>query len=465
MARTPHGWIPKLKKSGPAYLMIADAIATDIAYGRLKPGQQLPPQRKLAHHLGLDFTTVARAYTEAHQRGLIEAIVGRGTFVSGQRRLHVPHLIAGDPLIDLSVNAPPQTDDPALLASMQKDVASVGTQIRDLVRYQSPGGITEDRDAGALWLRRRGLTVDSQRLLLTAGAQHALLIVLLTIAQRGSVVCCEELTYPGLRLLAGQLGLRLIGLPMDLEGIDAVAFAVACKQYAPVALYCNPTLLNPTTATISAKRRLALIDVARHHGVAIIEDDAYGFLHKHAPPALAVHGADITFYIASLSKSVGAGLRIAYLVAPDTQLVHNLKAAIQASTIMVSPITASLATCWVRNGTADRLLSAVRTETKARQKIAARILPCGSFGSAPGAFHLWLRLPEHWDVSAFALHMKSVGVDVVASTNFYVGATAPAAVRVSLGGVMSRNELEVALVLIKNVLADSSSHFDKASQS
>lgn len=462
MAKTPHGWSPKLKKTGPAYLMIADAIANDIAYGRLKPGQQLPPQRKLAHHLGLDFTTVARAYTEANQRGLIRAVVGRGTFVNGQRRPHVPHLVDGDLLIDLSVNAPPETDNPALLAAMQEDVASVGMQIRELMRYQLSGGSGEDRDTGVLWLRRRGLIVDRQRLLLTAGAQHALLTVLLTIAQRGSVVCCEELTYPGLRLLAGQLGIRLIGLPMDSEGIDAVAFAAACKQYAPVALYCNPTLLNPTTVTISAQRRLALIDVARHHGVAIIEDDAYGFLHEDGPPALAAHGAELIFYIANLSKSVGAGLRIAYLVAPNTQLMRSLTAALQATSIMVSPLTAALATCWIRNGTADRLLSAVRKETKARQKLAARILPPGCFESAPAAFHLWLRLPECWDASAFALHMKSIGIDVVASKNFFVGVTAPAAVRVCLGGVVSRNELEAALFSIKNVLIDSSSQCDKA---
>src|SRR5207253_1062549 len=174
-----------------------------------------------------------------------------------------------------------------LLELMQGGFASVAGKLRDLLRYQDFGGSPEDREAGALWLRRRSLVVDHERLLVAPGAQAALLAVLTTLAVSGSVICCEELTYPGLRALAGQLGIRLVGLPMDGEGIDAVAFAAACAQYAPKALYCNPTLLNPTTIVMSQARRQALVEVARHYGVPIIEDDAYGFLPRVAPPAMA----------------------------------------------------------------------------------------------------------------------------------------------------------------------------------
>jgi DNA-binding transcriptional regulator YhcF (GntR family) len=83
-------WVPKLKKgSGPLYLAIANAIAEDVATG-LQAEQRLPPQRKLAEALDLDFTTVARAYTEAHRRGLVDSVVGRGTFVCGKRRPRIP---------------------------------------------------------------------------------------------------------------------------------------------------------------------------------------------------------------------------------------------------------------------------------------------------------------------------------------------------------------------------------------
>lgn len=453
MPKSIDGWIPKLKKnSGPVYLAIANAIAEDIAIGQLAAEQRLPPQRKLAELLGIDFTTVARAYTEAHRRGLIDSVVGRGTFVCGKRRPKIPRVFEGRPNVDMSMNMAPETDSPELLELMQAGYASVGDKMRDLLRYQNFGGSTDDREAGALWLRRRGLVVEPDRLLVVAGAQCGLLAVLTTIASAGSVICCEELTYPGLRALAGLLGIKLVGLPMDAEGIDAVAFAAACAQYAPKALYCNLTLLNPTTATISPARRQALVEVARHYGVAIIEDDAYGFLPRNGPAAMASIGADITFYIAGMAKCVGAGLRIAYMVAPDAHLASRLASSVRATTVMASPFTSVLATRWVRDGTADLMLNAIRKEAMVRQKLAARILPAGSYDSKPESFHLWINLPAPWEQKAFAAHLAESGVGVVPSDAFCVSGPVPAAVRVCIGGIATRDDIQHGLELIAQAL-------------
>ncbi|MDB5774139.1 MAG: GntR family transcriptional regulator [Herbaspirillum sp.] len=453
MTKLPAGWLPKLKKgNAPLYLSIANAIAEDIAVGLLSAEQRLPPQRKLADMLGIDFTTVARAYSEAHRRGLIDSVIGRGTFVCGRRRVRIPRMIEGRPNVDMSMNMAPEPYPEELMTLMQKGVAELAGQLKDIMRYQDFGGSANDRAAGVLWLRRRGLSVDSDRLLVTPGAQCALLAVLTTLAVSGSAICCEELTYPGLQSLAAQLGIRLIGLPMDGEGIDAVAFAAACAQYAPKALYCNPTLLNPTTATISEDRRRALVDVARHYGVAIIEDDAYGFLPRSSPPPIAAIGADITFYVAGLAKCVSAGLRVAYLVAPDAQYASRLASALRATTVMASPITSALATRWIREGTADLALNAIRRESMARQKLAARILPAGSYVSKPEAFHLWISLPEPWGRKAFAAHMRSSGIGVVASDAFSVSAQAPEAVRVCIGGIADRENVGHALQLIAEAL-------------
>ena len=454
MQKSPQGWMPKLKKgAGPVYKMIADAIGADIACGKLGPAQRLPPQRTLAESLGIDFTTVARAYTEAHRRGLVDSVVGRGTFVCGKRRPTIPRATEGRPNVDMSMNMPPEAHTPELLALMQAGLQQVGQHMGDLLRYQDFGGSTDDREAGTLWLRRRGLVVDPERLLVVPGAQCALLAVLSTIAPAGSVICCEAVTYPGLRALAGHLGIRLVGLPVDSEGVDAVAFAAACAQYAPKALYCNPTLQNPTTATISPARRRALVEVARHHGVPIIEDDAYGFLPRAAPPALASMGADITYYIAGLAKCLGAGLRIAYLVAPDGHTAARLAATVRATTVMASPLTSRLVTRWVRDGTADLALNAIRKESMARQKLAARILPAGSYDTHPEGFHLWIRLPPQWDRHVFAAQMQASGIGVVASDAFTVSGPPAQAVRVCIGGIAHREDISHALELIAETMA------------
>jgi DNA-binding transcriptional MocR family regulator len=456
MIKKQDGWIPKLKKGNtPVYQQIAGAIADDITTGRLMPEQRLPAQRKLAGALGIDFTTVARAYVEAQRRGLVDSTVGRGTFVCGKRRPAIPRAVEGRPNVDLSMNMPPEPDAPEMMQLMQAGYAEVGADLRNLLRYQDFCGSADDRAAGTLWLRRRGLVVPVERTLVTAGAQCALLAVLATLAPPGSVICCEELTYPGLRALAGQLGLKLVGLPMDSEGIDAVAFAAACAQYAPKALYCNPTLLNPTTATMSAERRQVLVEVARFHNVAIIEDDAYGFLPRSGPPPLASIGPDITFYIAGLSKCLGAGLRVAFLVSPDAYYTARLTAAVRATTMMVSPITAALATRWIRDGTADLILSTIRKECAVRQKIAARALQNGSFDAVPDGFHLWLRLPAPWGRKEFAATMAAAGVAVVASDAFFVSMerSAPEAVRVCVGGVADRYQIQHAMELIGQALS------------
>src|ERR1700689_3737005 len=108
-------WTPNLPASDkPRYLAIADAIADDIRSGRLAASDRLPPQRKLARRLDVDFTTVARGYVEAQKRGLIESHVGRGTFVRGSaRRRHSP--IAPPPqIVDPSLKLPPPPRDPEL---------------------------------------------------------------------------------------------------------------------------------------------------------------------------------------------------------------------------------------------------------------------------------------------------------------------------------------------------------------
>ena len=108
MVKQSHvtSWAPSLRgKEGPVYLAIADAIASDIADGRLRPGARLPAQRALADVLDIDFTTVTRAYAEAGKRGLVEGRVGHGTYVRLKQREPAP--ASGRPL-DVSMNLPPR---------------------------------------------------------------------------------------------------------------------------------------------------------------------------------------------------------------------------------------------------------------------------------------------------------------------------------------------------------------------
>lgn len=447
-------WRPDLSASDkPRYLAIADAIADDIAAGRLVIGDRLPPQRKLAKRLDIDFTTVARGYVEARKRGLIDSKVGQGTFVRDKPRPRRAQALPPRP-VDLSMNLPPEPDDPELIARMQAGVDYVTRDIVALLRYQGFGGTQADKDAASSWLGRRALVPAQERVFVSPGAHPALLGILTILARPGDTVLCEAITYPGIRAIAAQLGVALAGLAMDEAGIEATAFQDACKKLKPKALYLNPTLQNPTTLTVPDERRRDIVAIARRYKVPIIEDDAYGFIPEHGrghSPFAAI-APDLTWHVAGLAKCIGAGLRAAYVVVPDTRAAWPFASALRSATVMASPLTVALATRWIEDGTADTLLRFIRAETSARQKLAADILPAGSYRGDPLSFNIWMPLPAPWTRAAFVDHMRSTGIGVVASDAFCAAGPAPEAVRICLGGPTGRAQVRGALEFIAHAL-------------
>lgn len=449
-------WTPDLSTSAkPRYLALADQIAADVQAGRLVAGDRLPAQRLLAERLGLDFTTVARGYGEAQKRGLVEAKQGRGTMVlAAQRPVSRPISQAVDVITpsrphgddaDLSMNLPPEPHSPELIERMRAGWDLVGRDILPMLRYQSFGGGMRDKEAAQHWLARRGLAPSIEQIYVTPGAHAALLGILSAITKPGDVLLSENLTYPGIKSVAALVGIELHGLPMDHEGIEPDAFAEACQRLAPKALYLNPTLQNPTNVTISLTRRQQIVEIARRFGVAIIEDDAYGFIAQGTPPTIASLAPDLAWYVASLSKCIGAGLRAAYVIAPERRSAWAFAAAVRSASVIASPITLALATQWIEDGTADAILRAVRIETEERQKLAHRILANQHLDGDPDSFNIWLSLPAGWTRAAFAGHMRSTGVGIVPSDAFTVSGAPPEAVRICLGGPAPRTTIRRAL--------------------
>ena len=282
-------WTPNLRRSDkPRYLAIADAIAEDIRSGRLAPADRLPPQRKLARRLDVDFTTVARGYIEAQKRGLIESHVGRGTFVrSSARRQHAP--MARHPeIVDLSMNLPPEPDDPDLLDRMQDGLEAVGRDLVSLMRYQGFGGVAGRQG------RRLDLAQPPRARAAAGSAVHR--------AGRASGAaghssacwpkpamssCRKPSPIPARARSPRNLAQARRAADGRRRRRSPTLFADACKRLQPKALYLNPTLLNPTTHTISGAAAARDRRVARRFGVPIVEDDPYGFLPTDGPPPFA----------------------------------------------------------------------------------------------------------------------------------------------------------------------------------
>jgi DNA-binding transcriptional MocR family regulator len=184
----------------------------------------------------------------------------------------------------------------------------------------------------------------------------------------------------------------------------------------------------------------------------IIEDDAYGMLPQQTPPSLANLAPELTYHVSGLSKCFGAGLRSAYVRAPSERQAQRLAGAMRATTVMSSPVTNALATAWVQDGTAQAMLQAVREECAVRQSMAATHLQGHPILAPQDAFHLWLPLSPDWSPVEFASYLRTRGAGVVASAAFSTDGDPPDAVRVCLGGPVSRDECDQALRLIADTL-------------
>lgn len=446
-------WLPTLNdRNGPVYQRIVDALAADIANGRLRRGQQLPTHRALAHALGIDLTTVTRAYTEARQRGLTEARVGQGTFVA-ESRLQA-HAAGGFRLqFDLSMNLPPQPIDADVEGRITRGIAALQqeTGIAPYLNYREPGGSEDERSAAAAWLRTRIPDAQGERLVICAGTQTALMSVLLALTSPGDVVLTDPLTYPGMKAAAAHTGLRLVGVPTDEFGMIPTALKAACRHNAPKAVYLIPTIHNPTTATMPRSRREEIADIIRANDLLLLEDDAYGTLAPDAVP-LAALIPERTWYMATLSKCIAPGLRVSFLLTPDRAAAARAGDALRATVQMPVSLMVALVARWLRDGSADAMIRAIRDEAAARQRIAVQALAGLPFAAHPKGHHIWVPLPRRWSRAEFAAHLQRQGLAVVTSEAFSVDEAPPHAIRVSLGAASSRAELARALDVLATAL-------------
>lgn len=441
-----QNWLPDLAaRLGPKYLAIAAALTHDIETGRLRPGDRLPPQRSLAQSLSIDLTTVTKAYNEVRRLGLIEGGGRLGSFV------RTAPALAEDIVIDTGMNLPPEPARGTLGDRMRTGLAALltGPGAASQMRYQPSGGAPSDRAAAAAELRARGIDAADDMVLITSGGQNALHAVIAALLSAGDGLCTAPFVYPGLLSAARSRGARIIPIGSDAEGLDPDSLDRACRTQAAKAVYAVPTNDNPTAATMGQARRAAIADVARRHGIAIIEDDAYGRLPAQPLPPIACFAPDRTWHIASTSKILSPSLRVAWLRAPSAKQAWRAAAAIHEATIMAPPLNAALVTSWLRDGGFAALTDEIRREAVARQRIAADVLGHLPYVAHAEGYHLWMPLPAGASAADIVNALRPAGLSVVPSSAFAASDRAhPPALRISIGGPLSHERLAQTLRML-----------------
>jgi DNA-binding transcriptional MocR family regulator len=438
-------WKPRLEKGSRAvYLAIADAIERDIEQGVLGAGGRLPTHRALAEQLGITAVTVTRAYGEAARRGLLDATVGRGTFVRTRGRAAADE---GRPL-DFARNIICGNED----LQVPRDFAGA---LRDVLRnpdYQFPrSGSARHRAAGAEWISRSGPRPDPEHVIVAPGAQPALLAIVAALLRPGDRILCEELMYPGFRSVLALLGIDAEPLTVDANGLQPRAFDAACRATGSKVLYCVPNFQNPTGSLMSAERRQEIAAIARRRDVTILEDDVYGFMTPRNFPTLASLLPEQTCYVVSAAKSLSPALRLGFIAAPRA-LAARIESSLAAAVTFSSTAAAEIFTLLLESGEVERIERRKERVVVANQQIARRI-----FGDALGATHersphAWLTLPRDRDANAVVNEAGCRGYALAPASVFAVDRrNVPNAIRLSIGTTSDTRELEYALTAIAGI--------------
>ncbi|UWR91951.1 PLP-dependent aminotransferase family protein [Phaeobacter inhibens] len=459
-------WLPNLNgRSGPKYLQIVEAMAEDIASGRLAPGAQLPPHRELAYQIGVSANTTSRAYAEAVTRALLRGEVGRGSFVrAAEPMVHqggVANSLRRDALgpIDLSRNLPLAGFSQPHIRQALHTLAE-GSDLSPLLDYQSDADLDRHIDAWQHWLAYCGVDATRSEVMTTVGGQHALFCAVAGVLKAGDLLLTEALTYMPVQAMAERLGVTTTAVAMDPQGVQPEAFEALCRHARPRAFYLTPTLQAPTTVTLDDERRAEIAEIAMRHDVILIEDDVFAPLKPDRPAPLATHAPDHTIYVTSLSKSVTPGLRVGILKAPQ-RLMPALRHAANLSLWMAPPLTAEIGARLILDGTAETLAEQQRRAAQHRQTLARSVLsPPGatpmSYQADPQGLHLWLPLPPDLRADVFRAQCAQSEVLVSEGRSFALApGDAPEAVRLCLSHEVSEDRLTTGLQRVAHLLRES----------
>jgi DNA-binding transcriptional MocR family regulator len=432
------------------YRAVADALAADIASGKLSPGMRLPPQRSFAYEQGIAVSTASRVYAELARRGLVTGAIGRGTFVRAPETLRAARNgEVTETAVDLLVAMSMSLEQAALLAPALKPLSGPAALYGSLDAL-GPFGPKGAGETVAGFLGHKRWTPEPSDILFAGGGRQAIASAVAALCKPGDRIGVEPLTYPAITRLASHLGVHLVPIEIDGEGIDIAALAKVHRAKPLAALYIQPSVHNPLGISMKPARREALAQALRKLGLVCIEDAAFAFLSDAAP--LVAYAPDRVVFVDSMHKRIGPGTGLGFIVAPR-QVRDRAAAAMRAGGWIGSSLSMHLVLSWIADGTAARVADLKRQDARHRQALAAEILGGARRSADKNAFHLWLELPPHWGADAFVSAAALRGVAITPASAFAVTpGNAPNAVRIAISAPPLK-ELERGLNVLRELLA------------
>ncbi|MDP5216329.1 PLP-dependent aminotransferase family protein [Ruegeria sp. 2205SS24-7] len=451
------------REKGPKYKLVADTIRKSIEDKVLQPGAKLPPVRELAYQLSITPGTVARAYTILTDEGLLQAEVGRGTFVAPPKTDQVgvapievdviAHNSEGGDGYTVNLFSPhlPGVGQSKLIRHLLGEIAQDPPS--GLMHYPSRAGSLPARRAAVQWLSRAPIgRIREGDVVLTNGGQNAISLIMQAVLRgRRPAILVEELSYPGFRRAADLLRAEVVPVAMDKHGVIPAALDAAARAHDAQIFCTSPEVHNPTCLFTPLERREALVRVARQRDFSILEDDCYRHMPADAP-SYRVLAPERSWFVNSISKSITPALRIGVAVAPDGHIADLRRAAEHGFFGLATPLI-DLTAKLLAHPQLDAMLEELQRVTGDYIKAAVNILGAYQLSWRPPVPFLWLTLPEGWRAASFCRAAEAEGIQIRSAEEFACRTTrTPHAVRLAVNAGVSLATFEAAMTRLRHLL-------------
>ncbi|GGH25575.1 transcriptional regulator, GntR family [Cribrihabitans marinus] len=444
---------------GPKYALVADIIRKSIENKSLEVGAKLPPVRDLAYRLGITPGTVARAYSILTDEGLVQAEVGRGTFVAPPM---TP--IVDDVWSRMSASAEGEGGDVSLFSPRLVDRGQVALLSEGLTRlaqsdpstllnYPTRDGARPLREAVARWLADLPLgPFDAEDVVITHGGQNGIGVIFQTVLTGPRPrILIEELTYAGFRRAGELMRADVQSVEMDEWGMVPEALDHAVRNGGAQIVCLTPEVHNPTGGHMPLERRKALVAVARRHDLQILEDDCYrvGEARVSCFRALAPERA---WYVTSISKTLTPALRVGFAIAPQDRAAELRRAAEYGFFGVAQPV-AELTRLLLSDARTPGVAARVRQGMAEYVRVAVNVLGRFDLVWDREVPFVWLRLPSGWRSAAFCRAAERAGVQIRSADEFALrDGLAPNAVRIAVNGQVSLDRFQDAMERLRGLL-------------
>jgi len=487
----PQGLIPIDKNSQVAvYLQIANGIIGHIRRGTLKPSSALPASRVLAADLQVHRKTVVAAYDELYAQSWVDVYPRRGIFVAknlpdvSPRKLPpaiTQYSYPEKTLFELTnslLPSHPQQTKPAENNLVFNDgfpdtrLAPVDLLVREYRRFAryhfTSKYLTYGPEQGSEHLRTelarffgetRGLQIQKENILITKGVQMALYLIARVMIGKNDVLVAGDPGYGGANEVFEHAGAKLELVPVDEYGIDVDAVEAICKKRKVKLIYVIPHHHSPTTVTLSAERRMRLLELAHQYKFAIVEDDYDFDFHYASSPILPLASVDnygSVIYVGSFSKTIAPGIRIGFMVAPQNfieQAARYRRLIDRQGEQLLEEAMANL----LKNGDIGRHLKKANKIYHERRDTLCRLLRekldgYVRFKVPDGGFAIWVEYLNGVRAQEVALKASTMGLTISDGLDYYSDRNGPNNhVRIGFASLNER-EMEEAVDLLKRAI-------------